>query len=283
MRLLRQPPPDEKRTPAQLREHYEVERELAARLRRTSADERVGLYSVLYDELYRRVPFHPRNTRKTDPLLAKGHLDEAMALLGHFLKPDSVYLEIGPGDCGLTLHVSSQVKQAYAVDVSKEASKHIQLPSNMKLVISDGKSIDVPPNTITVAYSTQLMEHIHPDDALEHLRNIVRSLASGGVYICTTPNRLTGPHDISVYFDEVATGMHMREYTASELVALFRGVGFSGVRTYIGIKGKYFRFPLGVIVGAEKCVSVLPHLIRAHVVTLPVIRRLLCVSVVGIK
>jgi hypothetical protein len=153
----------------------------------------------------------------------------------------------------------------------------------MKLIISDGKSIDVPPDTVTVAYSTQLMEHIHPDDALEQVKNIVRSLASGGVYICTTPNRLTGPHDISVYFDEVATGMHMREYTASELVALFRGIGFSRVQTYIGVKGKYFRFPLGGIVGAEKCVSVLPRFIRAHVVTFPGIRGLLCVSVVGIK
>src|SRR5712664_1516890 len=163
--MLRKPPRDEKRTPEQLHQHYKVERELAARLRRAPADERVGLYPVLYDELYRRVPLHPRLTRKTDPLLAKGFIDDSMALLGRFLKPDSIYLEIGAGDCGLTLYISGRVKQAYEVEVSKEATKHIQPHSNMKLVISDGKTIDVPPGTVTVAYSNQVMEHIHPDDA----------------------------------------------------------------------------------------------------------------------
>src|SRR5262249_27813151 len=160
VRLLRKVPPDEKRTPEQLRQHYEVEKEIGARLRQAPAEERLGLYPILYDELYRRVPLHPRLTRKADPLLAKGAVDDSMALLKHFLKPDSVYLEIGPGDCGLTLHVSRQVKQAYAVEVSTEATKHIQPPSNMKLIISDGKTIDVPPGTVTVAYSNQVMEHI---------------------------------------------------------------------------------------------------------------------------
>ena len=224
--MLRCPPPEETRSPEQLRQHYEVERELADRLRRSPAEERIGLYSVLYDELYRRVPLHPRLTRKTDLMLATQVVDESMMFLKRFLKPDSVYLEIGPGDCGLTLHVSKLVKKAYAVEVSKEATKHIHPPANMELIISDGKSIDVPEGTITIAYSNQVMEHIHPDDAVEQLQNISRAMAPGGAYICATPNRLSGPHDISQYFDEFATGMHMKEYTAGELERLFSDVGF---------------------------------------------------------
>src|SRR5277367_2027880 len=145
--MLRTPPPEEKRTPEQLRQHYEVERELGNRLRQAPPSARVGLYPVLYDELYSRVPLHPRLTRKADPELAKRFVDDSMELLGRFLKPDSVYLEIGPGDCGLTLHVAKSVKKVYAVEVSKEATKHILPPANFELIISDGISIDVPPGS----------------------------------------------------------------------------------------------------------------------------------------
>jgi SAM-dependent methyltransferase len=281
--MLRTPPPEEKRTPQQLRQHYEVERELSDRLRNAPGDARLGLYTVLYDELYRRVPLHPRLTRKTDPVLARCAIEDAMLLLERFLKPDSVYLEIGPGDCGLTLHVSRRVKEAYAVEVSKEATKHIQAPPNMKLIISDGKTIDVPPGSVTVAYSNQVMEHIHPDDALEQLHNIYRALAPGGAYVCTTPNRLSGPHDISQYFEESATGMHMREYTAGELTKLFRGVGFYAVEGYMGVKRKYSRFPLGAIVAVEKGLETMPFPIRKRIAVMPGFRNFLRVTLVAIK
>ena len=83
------------------------------------------------------------------------------------------------------------------------------------VVLSDGVSVEVPAASVTLAYSNQLMEHLHPDDALVQLRNIVRALAPGGLYV-RHPNRLTGPHDISMYFDRVATGFHLKEYTATE-------------------------------------------------------------------
>jgi hypothetical protein len=54
-------------------------------------------------------------------------------------------------------------------------------------------------------YSKELMEHLHCDDvdpAVEHLPGARPS----GVYVCITPNRLGGPHDISRNFDDVATG-----------------------------------------------------------------------------
>jgi hypothetical protein len=31
------------------------------------------------------------------------------------------------------------------------------------------------------------MEHLHPEDAFEQLRNIIRALAPGGRYVCITP------------------------------------------------------------------------------------------------
>jgi hypothetical protein len=64
-----------------------------------------------------------------------------------------------------------------------------------------------------VAYSYQLMEHLHPGDALEQLVNIYQALKRDSVYCCVTPNRISGPHDISVYFDTVAQGLHLKEYS----------------------------------------------------------------------
>ena len=54
----------ENRTQEQLLEHYNIEKELANRLRNASKEERRHLYTFLYDELFRRVPLHPQLTRK---------------------------------------------------------------------------------------------------------------------------------------------------------------------------------------------------------------------------
>ena len=42
------------RSEAQIREHYEVEKELASRLRNAPKEARGTLYRALYDELFRR-------------------------------------------------------------------------------------------------------------------------------------------------------------------------------------------------------------------------------------
>jgi SAM-dependent methyltransferase len=236
-------PTGESRSEERLRAHYAIEKELAERLRRASREERRVLYTTLYDELFRRVPDHPQLARKRDAKM-QAETIQARTLLKPFLRPDSVYLEIGPGDCALAREVAAEVRQVYAVDVSEEIAGGSSLPGNFELALSDGCTIPVPEGSINVAYSDQLMEHLHPDDALEQLRNIHRALAPGGVYICLTPNRLSGPHDISRYFeDERATGFHLKEYTATELLRIFRTTGFSKVRMLAGAKGIYLPLP----------------------------------------
>ena len=132
-------------------------------------------------------------------------------------------LEIGAGDCALSLALAAHARQVYAVEVSREIAHTEDAPENFELLITDGRSIPVEPNSVDVAYSNQLMEHLHPDDALEQLNGILSALRPGGKYICFTPNRLLGPSDISQYFeDEVASGFHLREYSNRELRDLFK-------------------------------------------------------------
>jgi SAM-dependent methyltransferase len=247
------------RTAEQIREHYEIEKELANRLRSASRAERRGLYSSLYDELFRRVPLHPQ---LTDPAASEGREQSValeMNLLRPFLSRDSTFLEVGPGDCALSLEVATVARRVYAVDVSAEVARTAEAPENFRHILSDGCCIPLPPNSVDVAYSNQLMEHLHPGDAIEQLQQVHTVLAPGGIYVCVTPNRLTGPHDVSMYFDEVATGFHLKEYTASELSRLFREVGFVRVGSLVQRNGKYTRLPIFPTALVETCLSVLPH------------------------
>lgn len=260
--LRRKLPKSETRTLEQIWEHYEIEKELAGRLRHASREERRYLYSFLYDELYRRVPLHSMLTRKSSLAQTTRMVRLQMKFLHSFLNKEMTFLEVGPGDCALSFEVSKFVKQVYAVDVSKEITKASTVPGNFQLFLSDGCSLPVPPNSIDLAYSYLVMEHLHPDDAFDQLQHIHGVLAPGGTYICITPNRLTGPHDISKYFDEFATGFHMKEYTTRELSDLFKKVGFSQVSAYVGAKGNYVCFPISLVALCELFLDKLRYAIR---------------------
>ncbi|MCB1276496.1 class I SAM-dependent methyltransferase [Prosthecobacter sp.] len=273
----------ETRTLEQLRQHYEVERELADRLRRASKEQRRTLYSEVYDELFKRVPLHPQHTNKADAGRLAADVAEKMEIVAPFLTSKTVFLEVGPGDCEFAKAVAEKVARVLAVDVSDEITRKRTLPDNLQLVLSDGSTIPVEPNSVNVAYSNQLMEHLHPDDAVEQLRHLHAALAPGGVYLCITPSRLTGPHDISCVFDDEATGFHLKEYTVDDLSALFRSVGFAKIRIIFGGRGKFMLLPTWPAVICEKLLSMLPHGLRKAIALKPPFRWLFGVRLAGFK
>jgi SAM-dependent methyltransferase len=276
-------PKYETRTLPELRQHYDVETRLARHLLSARSTERRVLYSSVYDELLRSVPLHPHHTRKADPRQSAEENEDKMMLLERFLKPATTLLEIGAGNCAMSLMAARMVKKVFALEVSHEVVKNVVPPPNLEIVISDGCSVPVPPGTIDVAYSYQVMEHIHPDDALDQLRNVFTALARGGVYLCLTPNRASGPHDISQYFDSVAHGFHLKEYGWGELARLFRSVGFSKVEAYVGFKNRYARVPLWLPRLVEAVVWRLPERIRRPAGNARGIRNLLFITAAGIK
>jgi SAM-dependent methyltransferase len=245
-----------------LRRHYEIERELADQLRTAPPELRKVLYRTVYNELFQRVPDHPQITRKQDSAMQQAATERQLRLLRAFLKPGAVYLEIGAGDCHLAMDIARRVRRVYAVDVSDLISGGAHRPDNFTLIPSDGVSVDIPSGIIDVAYSHQLMEHLHPDDALDQLKNIYASLAPGGVYLCTTPHRLSGPHDVSRYFDSVATGFHLREYSYGGLRDLFHRAGFESTRGWAVVKGRSFGIPGMIIAAAEWILVRLPRRLR---------------------
>ena len=262
--------------------HYRIELELAERLRSAPRDERLGLYGEVYDELFRRVPNHPQLTRKVSDAERRAAVIDRVSLLRRFIDPETVFLEIGAGDGSLTLEVARHARKCYALDVSREILSGVQHP-RVETVLSDGCSVPVPANSVTLAYSFQVMEHIHPEDALEQLRNLFAVIAPEGSYVCVTPNRLNGPHDVSKFYDPVARGFHLKEYTVAELEALFRKVGFRKVEAYPRFRGRYVRMPLGVIKAFEWVFGMLPYSIRRRIGLKPVFANLLAVSLRATK
>jgi SAM-dependent methyltransferase len=258
-------PESETRTLEQLREHYELEKKLANKLLRVSSAERLGLYTEVYDELYRTITDHPRNQRRHDPRRQTYHVENQMRYLRPFLRSTTHFLEVGPGDCAVSFEVARFVEKVYGVDVSAVAAIKEAVPENFELAISDGCSVPVAPNSVHLAFSNQLMEHLHPEDARAQLQNIHRALAPGGRYIVRTPHRLYGPHDISKYFDDIATGFHLREYTINELTNLLHASGFGSVRVLAKIRGCIVPIRSRAVRWLESFVYLLPPPYRAKV------------------
>ncbi len=165
--------------------------------------------------------------RKSSPELTHAALYPQLRILRRYLRAETVLLEVGPGDCSLSIAVAPRVRQVLRPRRIAEDHRADSRSRQTLFILSDGAA-SAPPDSVDVTYSNPLMEHLRPDDALEQLAGIWRALRPGGVYICITPSRLNGPHDVSQHFDSEAKGFHLKEYTVSELNRLFRRVGSEG-------------------------------------------------------
>jgi len=268
-----------------LRAHYEIEKALADRLRVADSTERGLLYKTVYDELFQRVPDHPQLTRVADDAAKARNISRQMSLLRRFSRPGITYLELGAGDCSIALEMAKTAGHSYALEVSDEITRGLDAPANFTLLITDGVEVPVPPGTVDLVYSNQLMEHLHPEDGEQVLKNIAKAMKPGATYLCVTPNAISGPHDISGRFDEKPTGFHMKEYTVGEMVELFRSVGFTKFRLMIGARGVFlpFRVPVGPIRLLEWGLKKLAPKPRRKLARRSVLRILLGIHFVAIK
>ena len=249
-----------KRPPERLIAHYELERRLADRLRAASRDERSRLYSAVYSELFNSLPDHPQKT-------AVGMRPHRIAKQVRVLKPlmgrGDVYLEIGCGDALLPFALSGFAREVLGLDVMDALVDFAAAPANFRFMKTDGVEIPLADNSVDLAHSDQLMEHLHVEDAEAQLREIHRVLRPGGHYVCTTPSRVTGPHDISALFDEVATGMHMREYDYRSLRALMLQAGFRQIEFPLVVDGYWLATPsYRLLHGIERALQRLPARLR---------------------
>jgi SAM-dependent methyltransferase len=225
MKLKRKLPKD--RTFEQLRKHYEVERPIAAKLKKADREERKRIFPMMYNELFTKVPDHPRNRarKSVDEIQASNR--QKLQLVKERLNDSTVFVEFGPGDCRFAFEVCKHVKKVYAVDISDQRAEKLQVPENFELIIYDGYNLDIESDSVDVAFSDQLIEHLHPEDVEDHFQLVKRILGDDGLYILRTPHAFFGPHDISKYFSDEPEGLHLKEWTYSEIGKILKRLNFS--------------------------------------------------------
>ncbi|WP_170156859.1 class I SAM-dependent methyltransferase [Roseimicrobium gellanilyticum] len=248
------------------RHHFEVEKELATRLRNSTREERKGLAAELYSELYRRVPNHPRVARSKEKDAEERSIAAQLRLVRHALAPEVRFLEFGAGTGTFSKHVAPKVKEAIALEVCAQGSAADKAPANYRMQMHDGLVIPLPDGGIDVAFSYQVLEHLHPDDVELHFQEIARVLKPGGTYILSTPHALSGPHDVSRYFSEKLETFHLKEWTYGEMAPLMRRCGFTRIQPFLrGKTGPAYRLLLPGFRVIERALCMMPASLRTRV------------------
>jgi SAM-dependent methyltransferase len=218
---------------ASARLQFEKERELAQMIRNAAPDDRPRAYREAYGQLYKLFP-----DIATDEAEERNRVFTTISFLEGFVGSAEVAYEVGAGRCLLARALAKRFKRVIALDVTS-LTDAANWPSNLQHVVFDGMHIDAAAGSADLVVSDNVLEHVHPDDALPQLREMVRVLKPRGYIAILTPNNVNGPHDISADFCRRPEGLHLKEYSSLEMKKLFQEAGCVSVRDYIGFNGRY--------------------------------------------
>lgn len=240
-----------------------MERELREQLLASDGESRPERFRSAYSELFDRVPWHPALLEIDGPQRAEIGAKKSERFREWIGPPEKTVLELGFG-AGELLLALSQIDgyTCHGIDVEpRRVSAITSLGSGgPQVTLGDASVPCLEPGTFDAVISQQLFEHLHPEDALEHLRAIKVGLKPGGCYFLETPNRLTGPSDVSRFFvDGSPEGFHLREYSVRDLVHLFREAQYASVRVILWRK-RILSGPLASLV--ERLWAFLPRRVR---------------------
>lgn len=151
------------------------------------------------------------------------------------------------------------------------------------LNVSQGTIYDVlialKDNSIDVFYWNDVFEHILLDEIDFHIELIRQKLSDRGIIITITPNKLTGPSDITNAFEpkgSASKGFHFCEWTFKEVLAIYKKhnlksafgiwLGFIGYKkqTYYVCKFNWFIDKLKIFI--EMVIAPFPWILRVSAV-----------------
>ena len=215
--------------PAAIEAHFALEQELARQLLESRPEERSRLFRQAYETLFRSVPAHPQlGDAAAEPNRAK------LAYLVACLPRQGAFAELGCGDGRFLLALARPGRPGIGLDVAGPLlalAARARTGGHAFFVQADILAPPLCEGGLAAIISSQLIEHIHPDDVPRHLRQVFELLRPGGILLLDTPNRVSGPHDVSQYFAPKACGFHLREYTIRDLTRLLRSAGFRSIRS----------------------------------------------------
>jgi SAM-dependent methyltransferase len=263
----------------QVKNHYFVEKNIADRLKHANRDERKRIYATMYDELFTKVPDHPRLVIRDDRQLTQGANRAKFAMISSYIDHSTVFAEFAPGDCKFAVEVAKSVRMVYGIDISDQRNPDDHAPENFQLIVYDGYNLcGIKENSVDIVFSNDLIEHLHPEDTNDHFNLAHRLLKDGGKYIFRTPHAFTGPTDISQYFSDEPEGFHLKEWTYTELKQMLIAIGYSKIIPYWTGRGRKFRLPFLYFYISEIVIGLLPRKYM-RIATAVAIPKILCVAV----
>jgi len=224
-------PPDQLTHDQKRRIHYELEKALAQLIKAAPASDRARIAGEAMDTVFREIPWHPMLTLPEDEY--RKRLARKIAAFSPWIPSGKDLIEIGCGKGEMTAAFAGRSKTCTGIDVSSEILKSAPRIPNVTYIVMDAVTLELPGDSFDIAVSSQLIEHLHPEDVAGHFAAVARVLRPGGCYVFNTPNRINGPWDVSRYFDDVATGFHLKEWTYAEIIAALRAAGFAKIRSQV--------------------------------------------------
>ncbi|MBJ7332405.1 MAG: class I SAM-dependent methyltransferase [Solirubrobacteraceae bacterium] len=210
-----------------LRHHLIVELEVTRDLLESEPEQRHHAFAEGYARIYRELWWFNVADDAADP--GAVDIDGWRAMIGP--PPRRVY-EVGSGQGTLARALAQAGYDVVATDISSERGGARTGEPGMTWGETDGVHLDrfAEPGTFDAVISDQMVEHLHPDDFLPHLRSARALLKPGGKYAFRTPHGPSGPYDSSLPFGfPLALATHLREYCFSSRVALLRSAGYREV------------------------------------------------------
>ncbi len=261
-------------------EQFQLEKKLATQLLNTTITERKTVYKKIYNEFFEQFP-----NVSFDPASNIAHkIAWQIQLLQPFLNNNCSFMEIGAGNCLLSLKVARRVKHVVAYEVADSATHIDNAPINFKLKVFDGVDFNESNDSFDIIYSNDVFEHLHVEDTFHHLAQYYNILKSNGRIIIVTPHSLTGPHDISRNFTTSPEGFHMKEYTYSELNKVLKSSGFKNLKAYVGHKKTgYFPVSIHFYILIEKLYSQIPSKIRYKLKNNRILAKIFTIKIIGTK
>lgn len=206
----------------------------------------------MYDELGEKALIHRKKQKN------KLQAAQVSAIVSYFSQNVSYgrLLEVGCGYGFFTKIANPYSRYQVAIDLRKGIPQSV-LKRGVMFIKSSGCLLPFEDNSFDCVFSMDVIEHV--EDDVSFLRENIRVLKSGGMFIVGTPNRkrlslklrnlffiktkypmLLGSDSI---FGDV---VHIREYTKSDLIEIIKRSGadlmeIKGV--YLGLLGK---FPIGL-------------------------------------
>jgi len=254
--------------------HWELEKELTMQLRESTPDNRWEVFERCYSTLYAKLDWLNLLSGTSEDRRAKNirARQDWIPLIGN---PPETICEIGCGKGDFIRYLAELGFICTGMEITHErGAKWVTPHANLQWRISDGVHLDrfEPENAYDVVISNSVIEHLHPDDLIDHFRGVQFILRKNGRYIFVTPHTYQGPSDISKIFNcDRPEGMHLREYTWAELKRSLRKAGFNRVSVPIRLpyqirkvlgsrpKTKMARGYLTYLCILERMIAVLPN------------------------